>query len=189
MPITPPGMAAAIATGMASVGFTGLGIPQYSAGVAAGVSLWLPQVQVVSADTGTVGAGSTTVPFVLPPPLLISALLASYPSSGHVGIMTPLEATGLGNGLATGFALGILQLIHPSVGVGTGIAKFVAPPPIPSILAGFASVGMTGMYLPLKAQAISQALLTVFSAYTLPIPIVGPTSPFPSTGVGTGKVL
>ena len=182
-------MTAAIAGGLASSGFTGVGIPQLAAGIASGVLLWLPQVQVISADTGTAGAGTTTFPLFIPPPLLTAALLSAYPASSHLGIFAPLEATALGLGLASGFAQGLIVMAHPGVGVGTGIAKFVGPPALPSLVAGMASAGLVGIFTPLKAQAISQALLTVFSAYVIPVPIVGPSSPIASTGVGVGKVV
>ena len=189
MPISVPGLTAAIASGLASSGFSGIGIPQLALGIASGVMLWLPQVQVVSADTGTLGSGVTSLPFFIPPPLLQGALLSVYPAFSHLGVMAPLEAAGLGTGLALGFSQGIIIMTHPNVGVGTGVAKFVAPPPTPSLLQGFASAGLPGTFSPLKATAISQALLTVFAAYTIPVPIVGPSSPFASGGVGVGKVL
>lgn len=189
MPITPPNMTAAIAAGISSSSFTGISVLQLSAGIANGILLWLPFVQVQSIDTGTAGAGATALPLVVPPILLQNALLATYAAAGHLGVFAPLEANGLALGLSNGFAQGLIQMSHPGVGSGTGVTKFLGPIALPYLVEGMNSAGMTGTFTVMKAQAISQALSIVLQALTIPVPIIGPPSPVPANGVGIGKVI
>lgn len=189
MPITPPNLTTSIAGGLVSSGLLGVAVPQLALGVATGVHLWLQQAVVQTVDVGTLGAGTGTLPFLVPAPMLIGALLANYPANSHIGPMAPLEATGLGNGLSIGFAQGLILTAHPGVGVGTGVARLVGPPAFPSLVAGFASAGMSGPGAAFKANAISMALVTVFAAFQIPVPIVGPASPTGGSGVGVGKIV
>jgi hypothetical protein len=189
MPITFPNMTAAIAAGISSSSFTGISIIQLASGIASGIIMWLPFVQVQSVDSGTAGAGATVLPLVVPPILLQNALLSTYITAGHLGVFAPLEATGLALGLSNGFAQGVIQMTHAGVGSGTGVVKFLGPPAHPYLMQGMASAGMTGPFSTMKAQAISQALLIVLQALTFPVPIIGPPSPSPASGVGIGKVI
>jgi len=189
MPITLPGLIGAITGGGASGSLAGMSVPQIALGLATGIMSWLPTVQVVTADTGFLGAGTGLLPFIIPPPTLVGAMLAGVASAGLTGVMAAPAATGLGNGLVLGLAQGLITTVHPSVGVGTGIAKLVFVPPIPFLLAGLASADLTGPSAPLVATAVGTALTTVFAAFTAPIPIVGAGSISPSAGAGTGKIL
>lgn len=189
MPITLGGLTGAVAAGLAAGGMVGQAVPQLAAGVSAGLMIWIPQLTVTTVDAGTLGVGTGLLPFAVPAPLIIGSLLAMYPANGHLGPMAPLEATGLGTGIATGFAQGLMTTNHPTVGTGTGVARVVGPPAFPSLVAGFGSVGITGQGSALKANAISSALVLVLQSFTVPIPIVGAASPTGSSGVGVGKIL
>lgn len=189
MPITPPGLIGAITGGLASGSMAGMSVPQIALGLATGIMTWIPTVQVITVDAGLLGAGAGLLPFIIPPPALVGAMLAGVASAGLIGIMAAPAATGLGNGIALGLAQGLITTVHPSVGVGTGVAKLIFVPPIPFLLGGLASAGLTGMAVPQVATAVGTALTTVFAAFTMPIPIVGAGSPSPSGGAGTGKIL
>ena len=189
MPITPANLTLSIAGGLASGGATGMAVPQVAAGLAAGIMIWLPQVVVTTVDAGAIGVGAGTIPFAMPPPLLIAGMLSGMPSSGITGIMSPAIATGIANGLALGFLQGLIITAHPSVGTGTGICKLVAPPALPSLQAGFLSSGITGIASIQVATAVSTGLLVAVNAFTLPTPIVGGAGPSPSSGVGVGTIV
>jgi len=189
MPITPAGLIPAIAGGLASGGMLGLAVPMAAAGIANGLCQWIPQLVVQTVDVGFLGAGTGFVPFAVPPPLLTSNLLIAYAAHGLVGPMAPLEAVGLANGLAAGFLQGLIMTTHPGIGTGTALARVLGPPAFPSLMLGFASAGITGQIAPLKASAISSALLVCLQVFQVPVPIVGSPSPFTGGGVGIGKIV
>lgn len=189
MPITVPGLTAAVIGGLVSGAQLGMAVPQLAAGVAAGVQIWVSQITVITIDAGSLGSGTGVIPFAIPPPLMIGAMLAMFPAAGILGIMSPLKATGLANGLVLGLAQGLITTVHPTVGVGTGVVKLIAPPALPALLQGFAGAGLKGPSLIQEATAISNALMMVVNSFTLPTPIVGSASPAPGGGVGTGKIL
>jgi hypothetical protein len=189
MPITPPGLTATITGGLLSAGMLGIAVPQLAAGIANGVSIWLPTVTVMTVDAGVLGAGVGVLPFVVPLPLVLSSLMTAYAANGQLGVMAPLEASGLANGLVLGFLQGLIVTTHPGVGVGVGVARLLGPPAFPSLMQGFASAGITGQGAVLKANAISMAFDMIFAVYVTPIPIVGSVSPFPAGGAGFGNIL
>lgn len=189
MPLVQPLLSATLSTGLVSGGMLGPAAPKLASGVAAGICLWAQQQTVTTVDAGVLGVGSGQFPLLVPYPILVANLLASYASNGMIGPMSPLEATGLANGLTLGFAQGLLKTVHPTVGVGAGVGRIVGPPAFPSLMQGFSSVGITGQGASLKASAISMALVLTFQAIIFPIPIVGSPSPIPSGGVGTGKII
>lgn len=189
MALTQAGLAGAIGTGLVAGGMLGPAVTQLAGGIAIGLMIWVPQLQVITADTGTLGVGAGVMAFAVPPPLLIGSLLVSYPANGILGPMAPLEGTGLGIGLGLGFAQGQMITIHPLVGSGSAIARVTGPPAFPSLMAGFGSVGMKGPGSVMKANAISTALVATLQIFTLPMPIVGAASPSGSGGVGTGKIV
>lgn len=189
MPVTPPALTATLLAGLSSVGLIGPAVPKLASGIAIGVSLWVQQLAVQTTDTGSLGVGKGTGVFAVPSPALISALLVAYAANMHQGPMSPLEATGIGNGLSSGLAQGLLTTAHPSVGVGGGVAKIVGPLAFPSLMQGFSSVSITGQVASLKASAISSALLVVTQALLLPVVIVGSASQFASGGAGFGKII
>lgn len=190
MPLTPVGLAGALIPMLAASGMLGPAMPQLASGVAAGVILYnTSSLKVITVDAGTLGVGAGAAPVLVPQPLLLSSLLTAFAATGILGPMSPLLALGLANGLSIGFLQGLLVTVHPTVGVGAGVAKFVAGTAVPSMIAGFASVGMVGPGAIKKATAIGIALDITFLALVLPTPIVGPPTPLPSAGAGFGQIV
>jgi len=189
MPLTPPGLIGPILSNLVSTGHIGIATPQLAAGVAAGVMYWSPLVTVISVGAGTLGVGVGIIPFVVPPPLLLGSMAIGFASSALIGIFSPLTIVGLSTGLALGLIQGLVLTIHPTVGLGAGVCKFVAPPAGPLMLAGFASVGLIGLSAIQLANAIGMALDLTLLALVLPTPILGPPSILPGAGVGIGKLV
>jgi hypothetical protein len=189
MPLSPPQLTAAITVGLISGGMLGVATPKLAAGLAQGICLWLPQMVVTTIDTGAIGAGVGVAPFAVPPAILIPALIAGYAANGQLGPMAPLEALGLANGLAFGFAQGLMVTVHAGCGSGVGLARLIGPPAFPSLVAGLASVAMVGPGAASKANAISTAFVVVFNLFSAPIPIAGAPGPSPGGGAGIGVVV
>lgn len=190
MPVTIPGIMGSVIPNLVSTGMIGTGVPQYARGVALGLSQWIPLVKVTTVDAGTAGVGKNVpLPLVVPNPLLQGNLLAGMASQGLVGLMMPLFITGLTNGLVISFAQMLVVTTHPSVGVGAGVAKLVAPPAAASIISGFAQAGMKGDATIRKALALASGLDGTFASLVLPVAIVGPPSPIGSAGSGFGNIL
>jgi hypothetical protein len=192
VPLNPPALATAfLAPNLLAVGNIGMGMPKYAMGVAMGVCNYLTiPAKVVTIDTGVLGVGTSIMPLIVPPPLLQGALYSGFSSMGILGPMAPLLINGLTNGLTTGWlALALLQTNHPGIGVGAGVARIVAPPAAPFMLAGFASMGMVGDGPVKMATALGIALDITFAAFFEPVPIVGSPSPVGGAGVGFGSVI
>ncbi len=175
------------ATGVRSC--VGVGMPKLATGVAAGVMLWVPQVQVVTVDVGTLGVGVGTTPCLILQPLLLVGISAGFAAQGLVGPMSPLTILALANGLALAFPQGLIVTAHPTVGIGAGVCSFKGPSAVPSMIEGFATVDMTSGGAVKMATAIGMGLDTAFAASLIPTPIVGPPAPAPGGGTGTGKIL
>lgn len=190
MPLTPPGIIGPLVGALAGSG-SGLGIaaPQLAAGVAAGIMLWLPALTVVTADVGTVGVGAGVLPCLIPLPLLVAGMQGGFAASAQIGILAPAMALGMAGGLALAFPQGLITTVHPTVGVGTGVATFPGPPAVPFMIAGFRAVGLIGLLTDALATAVGLGLTTAFLSFVVPVPILGAPAPAPSTGVGTGKIL
>jgi hypothetical protein len=190
MPVTVPGIMGAVLPNLVSVAMIGTGTPKYSKGVALGVSYWIPKVKVNTVDVGTAGAGKNVpLPLVVPPQLLYANILVGMTANGLAGILMPVFALGLANGLAMAFAQMLVSTNHPTVGVGAGVAKFSGPPAYSSILQGFKDAGMDGDKLPKKAKALGMALDVTFASLLLPVAIVGPPSISPGGGSGFGSII
>lgn len=189
MPITSAGLTGAILTGLSSMTLVGQGVPKLAQGVANGLMPWIRSLSVVTVDAGSAGVGTSLMVWAVPAPILITNLLVAYPINGHIGVMAPLEATGLGIGLGLGFAQGVMVSQHAGVGTGTGIAKVTGGPAFPFLMQGFASADIKGLGAVNKASAISQALAVTLAVFTLPVPIVGSASPAGASGVGIGRIL
>jgi hypothetical protein len=190
MPIFPPIAATtAILPQLLATGMIGTGTPTYSLGLATGLAYWVPTISVTTIDSGTLGVGAGILPLPVLPPILYAALTATYVANGIYGPLAPLHILGLSNGISLTLAMGIITTIHPTVGVGVGVATFQAPPAMPFILKGFNDVGIKGDGPTKNANAIGQALNAVISALIVPVPIVGAPAPSPSAGVGTGSIL
>ncbi len=178
-----------MAANLLSSGIIGPAGPTLAKGIGAGIAAWVPQVLVVTIDSGTAGGGSGQAPLTVPMPNMIQAMLASYAINGQLGPMSPLEAMGVAKGVTSALATGILKTSHIGVGSGTGVAKFIAPPAYQSLIQAFKAAGMTGPLSEKKAKAISDALLLIFTVLSAPIPIVGAASTSPGSGTGVGRIL
>jgi hypothetical protein len=189
MPLTPPGLAAALIPALLASGNTGIAVPQFALGVATGVCLFTQSSPATSVDAGTLGVGATAMPFLVPQPLILTNLLAGFAATGTVGIMMPSLALGLSVGLNVGFLQGVLTMVHPSVGLGAAVVKLVPAGAVPAMIAGFAAAAMVGPGAIKTATGIGIGLTTLFAAYTLPAPIVGPPNIAPGAGVGVGKIV
>lgn len=192
MPLNPPALAGAfLAPNLLSTGNIGMGMPKFAMGVAIGVCQYLTiQAKVTSIDTGVLGVGTSIMPLIVPAPLLQGALYSGFSSMKILGPMAPLLILGLTNGLTQGWlALALLQTNHPGIGVGAGVAKITAPTAVPTMIAGFASMGLVGDGPIKTATAIGIALDITFAAFVEPIPIVGTPSIVGGAGVGFGSVI
>jgi hypothetical protein len=163
-------------------------MPQLAIGVANGLVTWAGQAVVLTVDTGTLGAGVSIAPLIVPSPLLLQNILIAYAAQGMLGPMAPLQAAGLANGISLGLLQGQLIVYHTSVGAGACVARITGTS-VPSIIAGFASAGMTGPSGIKQATAIGIAIDLTFTTFTTPLPIVGPPSISPGAGVGAGKIV
>jgi hypothetical protein len=192
MPLNPPVLASSfIVPNLLSVGDIGVGVPKFSMGVAIGICQYLTvATKIMTVDSGLLGVGTSVMPLIVPNPLLQSALLSGFSAMNILGPLAPLLILGLTNGLVTGWvALALLQTNHPGIGVGTGVAKIVAPTAVPIMIAGFSAAGMIGDGPVKTATAIGIGLDTTFASFVEPIPIVGAGSPVSGAGVGFGVVI
>lgn len=188
MPLTTPALTTTIASALLGSGMLGPAMPKLASGLSQGLTLWVKALKVTTVDAGAVGTGKGLFPFLIPQPLLMGALLVAYAANGQLGLMAPLEAVGLANGITVGLAQGLLNTTHPSVGAGAAIARISGPPAFSSIMQGFASAGITGQGASTKANAISSALSVVLQTLVLPIVIVGGSGPSPASGTGQGSI-
>ena len=189
MPLVAPVLSATVTTGLFSGGLIGPAVPKLGSGIGQGVAIWVQQLKVNTIDTGAVGAGKGFGPLLIPQPLLLGSLLAAYAANGHLGVMAPLEALGIANGLFLGFGQGAISTTHPSVGAGAAMARITGPPAFSSLMQGFSSVGITGSGATQKANAISIALAVVIQTLVLPVAIVGAGGPSPAAGSGFGSII
>ena len=193
MPLNPPALSAGfIAPNLISTGNLGTGVPKLAMGIAIGVCQYLTvQSKVTSVDVGTAGAGATFFPLIVPPPLLLGALTSAFAGTGILGVAAPQFIAGLTTAFTTGWtALAFLQITHPTVGVGAGVAKIVGPSAVTAMITGFSAMGMAGPGPAKMATAIGIGLDTTFASFVqLAVPIVGSPSIVPSTGVGFGTVI
>lgn len=190
MPVTVPGIMGSLMPNLASVAVIGIGMPKYARGVALGLTEWVPQIRVNTIDTGTAGSGKNVpLPLFVPTPILYANLLAGMAAQKLIGVVTPAFIMGLTNGLALAFGQMLVNTFHPSVAVGGGVAKFTAPPAARSMISGFQRAGLKGPTATKKARALGQGLDMTFASLVLPVVIVGPSSPFPGAGSGSGGIL
>lgn len=182
MPLTPVGAAAILTPALVSCGQLGIAVPQLALGVGTGMSVFAKASVIVSINGGTLGPGVTTLPFLVPQPLLLASLLGSFAGSGILGVMAPLLATGLANGMSVAFLQGLVTMVQ-IVGVGAGVAKVIPAGAVPAFIGGFAAAGLTGKSAVQLATAIGIAMNITFAAYVFPVPIVGAPSIVPVAGV------
>lgn len=190
MPLSPLTLTPVIAANLLATGHTGTGMTQLATGVALGTSEFLLQTaKVITVDVGSLGAGTSIAPLIVPQPLLLAGILAGFAAQQILGIFSPLTATGLANGLSLGLLTGILQTNHVGVGTGTGVARVLGGSAIPLMLKGFKEAGMKGPGTEKKATAMGIALDIVFGSFSLPIAIVGSAAPSPGVGAGFGFIV
>jgi len=193
MPLNPPALASGFLTpNLAATGNLGVGVPMFSMGIAIGVCQYLTvQSKVMTVDVGTLGVGTSVIPLVVPSPLLVSSLTTGFASAGLMGTLAPKAILGIANGLMTGWiALALLQTNHPTVGVGTGVARVMGPSAVPAMIMGFTAAGMVGDGPARMGRAIGVGLDMTFATFLQPgIPIVGSALPSGSSGVGFGTVI
>lgn len=190
MPITTPGIVGSIVTNLNAVSLIGTDVPKYANGVAQGLILWVPLIQVVTVDVGTAGTGTNVpLPVSVVTPTLYANLFTGATGQGFTGIYLPVFLNGLANGLTAAFFQMLVETVHPIVGTGTGVATFVAPPASTSMITGFASAGLIGPQAVQAAVALAIGLDLTFASLSLPIVIVGTATPTGASGVGTGKIV
>jgi hypothetical protein len=190
MPLTPVGLTAALVPSLLASGIIGTAMPQLALGVANGVTLAIQAAVVESVDVGTLGVGETVLPFLVPPPLILSSMFAGFAAQQLVGTAAPSMIAGLSTGLGIGFPQGLITITHAGVGTGAGVARvIISGSAVPFMLTGFASAGMSGQGAIKQASAIGIALDIIFGAYTIPVPIVGAPSILPGAGAGIGKIV
>lgn len=192
MPLNPPALATGfLAPNQLGVGNIGTGMPKLAMGVAIGVCQYLTvEAKVISVDTGTLGVGTTIFPLIVPPQLLQASLLQGFAAMRILGVLAPLTITGLTSGLTTGWtSLALLNIQHPGVGTGAGVARIVGPSATTAMINGFAAMEMTGEGPTKMARAIGMALDLTFASFFTSVPIVGSVSPTGSAGVGFGTVI
>jgi hypothetical protein len=189
MPLVAPILSATITTGIFAGGLVGPAVPKLGSGLGQGIALWVRKLKVITVDVGAVGVGKGLAPLIVPQPLLMVNLLIAYAANDQLGVMAPLEASGIANGLFVGFAQGVISTTHPSVGAGAAVARITGPTAFSSIMQGFSSAGITGQGASKKANAISIALSIVMQTLVLPVAIVGAGGPSPSSGSGSGSII
>lgn len=189
MPLVAPVLSATITGAIFAGGLIGPAVPQLGSGIGQGIALWVQRLKVVTIDAGAVGVGKGLAPLIIPQPLIMTNLLIAYAANGQLGVMAPLEATAIANGLFVGFAQGVISTTHPSVGAGAAIARIQGPPAFSSLMQGFSSAGITGQGASKKANAISLALSIIIQTLVLPVAIVGAGGPSPSSGSGSGSII
>lgn len=190
MPLTATQAISTLVPALAGTSMIGTGVPKFARGLGIGLSTWTPTIIINSTDVGTAGSGKgVPVPITIPQPLLYGNLFTGTTGQGLIGVMRPAFLLGLTQGLILLYAQCVTNTAHVGVGVGSGIATFRPPPPLPFIQAGFAAVGMVGEGGVKMARAISQGLERTFRTLSLVQPIVGPPTPTGSSGRGIGSIL
>lgn len=190
MPLAPPLLTPIIAANLIGTGNIGTGVTQYATGVATGVAIhFTSKLKVTTIDAGSLGVGTSVMPFLVAQPLIYTSLLAGFTMGGILGPMAPLVALGLANGLAIGFLSGIVQTNHPGVGTGAGVARLTGSSAVPSMIDGFRAAGMHGSGPEKKARAIGLGLDLVVASFLMPIAIVGSASPAGGAGTGFGSII
>ncbi len=189
MPVTTVGGALTLTPALFGVGMIGVATPKQASTIAHGLSLWADSRKVSTADTGTAGAGVGLAPLIVPPQLFLAALTPAFIVEGIYGLLAPLYITGLSLGMSQAVGQGVIKTNHPTVGLGAGVGQILGPPSAPFFLQAFEEAEMTGEGPQKLSRALGAALDTLFAAFVIAVPIVGPPSPSPSAGVGFGSIL
>lgn len=189
MPLAPPNVAATLGTNLLAVGHVGTDLPRFVQAVGLGVSNWAAAATVSVTGTGASGTGQALLPMTVPAPLILTSVQASFVENGILGLISPLTALGLSNGLFAAFPQGVLQATVVGVGSGAGVARVSSAPAFTFFQAAFSSLGMKGTATSQMALALGGAFDKIFAAFSIAIPIVGPSGPSAGVGSGTGKIV
>jgi len=151
-------------------------------------------VKVISIDAGIISVGKGVGKILGPLPVLYSVTCTALaPAKGIKGIFGPLTAgaIGLGCGLHT-LAAGTTETAHNIIGPGTGVGSLIGSTPaafFPILLSEFSAAGLNGPLVPNFCSALADGIAPNVLAAIVPIVIIGPSSIFPGTGIGTGSVV
>jgi hypothetical protein len=188
MPLTPPGLAAPIATALAGTGHIGIQIPKIALGIATGIVFWAQAARVTIVGAGAAGAGTVSFPAIVPAPALIPTILAGFAAHRVIGIRAPILATAIGTGVATGItSQSLILAAFPGVGSGTGTVKILGNGPS-ALVRGFLAVGLTGTQNTRLAKAVGFGVDKCFAALSMFVPVVGPAGSAPGAGTVVGKI-
>jgi hypothetical protein len=191
--ISQPMLQTQIQTYMAAVGGIGQKSSLMATATAQGVITWCGSALIVNTvDVGSAGGGSGMGKVTIPlGPLMLTMATGMAAANGIQGAMgmaiVGAIAQAIGDHL---FTFGIINTTHAGVGVGTGIASFVAPAPalFASLQAAYSSYGLLGTTSPKMCKALSDAVSTVMSSAVGMVVIAGAPSTSAGSGSGTGKL-
>ena len=191
MPIDEGTLRPIFVNSLAAAGISGQHSVVLAGALASGLSRYLVgSIAVISTDVGTLGAGTGTgFGLTLLPAVIYPAVLSMLSAGLIIGPHAPNLADGISNGVSTSLAGAAINTINSSVGVGTGVISIV-PDSTGGVVfsASFLSAGLVGPYSPSMGLAIGIAMDQVISSATGFVVIAGPTSPYPSSGVGVGEL-
>lgn len=190
MPLTAIPANTAILAANLAVSCHGISVPQLALGVANGLAQYASSgLIVLTVDTGVLGAGKGTgIGMILPPPVLISSLIASFAGAIIIGPFSAPVATCIGIGISQILATAIINTVNPTVGVGAGVATLIPNPvvSIPIFIAAFKAAGLLGIASITMATAVAVGLDSALPTAKGVIVIAGSPSIISSAGAGTG---
>jgi hypothetical protein len=172
----------------------GLSCNQFSLAVANGFCSYLlssPIVNTLDVGTAGVGAGSG-LGIIIPPPIFINAFQSTFAGKGINGEMRSSLIRALAFSLSASLAFAQIITAHAGTGVGTGTIVNITPVPTMSIslmIQNFIGSGLLGVMSANLATAIAQGIDQALPSAKGQIIIVGPSSPFPGGGLGSGRIL
>ncbi len=192
MPIDPSTTLPVFTASLISNGLVGVSNQQLAAGLSMGLFQYAHAgVIVTSIDAGTVGNGTGIGPsIILPEPLILSSLTASFAGHGIIGPFMPMQANAIASGISTSLALSIVQTLNPLVGMGTGKLQLIPTGAGSAIFpAALIQSGIAGPMATNMGAAVGLGLDAVIAAAIGIIAIVGSPNIVPSTGLGTGIII
>jgi hypothetical protein len=192
MPIDPGTTTPIFTAALVANAQVGPNVGQLATGLALGLFQYAQAgITVNSIDAGTLGVGAGIGPsIILPEPLLLTALTASFIGHGIIGPMMPLQANAIALGISSSLALAIVQTINPTVGLGAGKLQ-LTPNGSGSVIfpAAFIQAGMAGPGAAKMGLSIALALDAVIASALSVIAIAGPPNIVPGAGLGIGKIV
>lgn len=193
MPLTPTITTGIFLSNLLSNGLIGIHTPSLASAVANGLEIYATSgLQVTSIDAGTLGAGvGLGLGIIVPTPVFVSSLTASFIAAGIIGTSSPSLVAGLSSSFSMSLQQAIISTTNVGVGVGTGIVKLIPNPAVSfqSWTAGFTAAGLVGPDVVRMVTAISSGFDAAILAGFGQVVIAGPPSIAPGVGTGTGKLL